>query len=313
MSKPQSNSTISKRKLANDFFIPVHSIRPVGDISLKELEFNLAMIGSAKLNDIGLKGQNIRVGVIDSGCKQFVTSYKDFTGEGTQDYNGHGTHVVSLIKAIAPDAEMYMAKAMDKTGGGSIPNLIAATLWLKEKGCKIVNCSFAFNKGAQVEVYQKVIDECVKAGMVFCCASGNEGSKEASFPSNKDNVFCVGAIDRGYNITDFSNTGKDVDLVAPGKDILGDDLNNGKVLMSGTSQSTPHVTGMIILYLQYKGNLSFYEIYSDITKRSVKDLGQPGFDVDYGYGLIQPYFAGIMDEPPKKKKSFWQWLKGLFG
>ena len=70
---------------------------------------------------------------------------------------------------------------------------------------------------------------------------------------------------------------------------------------------------MIILYLQYKGNLSFYEIYSDITKRSVKDLGQPGFDVDYGYGLIQPYFAGIMDEPPKKKKSFWQWLKGLFG
>lgn len=317
MQKLRSSGKASKKSSANkvgrgDTYFPIYNIKPAPEFSLKTESYNLEIIGSKKLNSIGLLGDGIKVAVIDSGCTQVVHGFKDFTGEGVGDKNGHGTHVVSIIKSIAPNSTIYMAKAMDKSGGGDIENLINATLWAKEQGCVLVNCSFAFNPKVEVSKYQKVIDLCVNEGMVFCCASGNEGSKSASFPSNKDNVFCVGAIDKWLTITDFSNKGADVDLVAPGDDILGDSIQGGQIMMSGTSQATPHVTGMLILYFQKHGIKNFWDTHSYITKKSVKDLGQKGHDINYGYGVIKPYFAGIMDDAPVKKKGFWDWLRDLF-
>lgn len=309
--KSRSNGEISKKNFkrgGGDTYFPIYNIKPAPEFALKTEYYNLDVIGSKKLNAFGLDGDGIKIAVIDSGCIQSVYMLKDFTGEGDNDKNGHGTHVVSIIRSIAPKAHIYMAKAMDKTGGGDIENLIEATKWAKDMGCHLVNCSFAFNPKAQVSKYQAIIDECVKAGMVFCCASGNEGNKEASFPSNKDNVFCVGAIDRWLTITDFSNKGADVDLVAPGDDILGDSIKGGQIMMSGTSQAAPHVLGMIALYFQHSGIKNFFDTHSYITKRSVKDLGQKGHDINYGYGLIKPYFAGILDDAPVRKKKWWEWL-----
>lgn len=313
MPKSQSNGKTSKKNLVNkvggrDTYFPIHNIKPAPEFTLKTEPYNLDAIGSKKLNAIGLDGSGLKIAVIDSGCAKPVYMFKDFTGEGENDKNGHGTHVVSIIRSISPKAFIYMAKAMDKSGGGSIDNLIKATLWAKDMGCHIVNCSFAFNPKSEVSKYQSVIDICIAAGMVFCCASGNEGSKEASFPSNKDNVFCIGAIDKWLTITDFSNRGVDVDIVAPGDDILGDSINGGQVLMSGTSQATPHVSGMLALYMQHSGIKNFFDTHSYITKRSVKDLGQKGHDTNYGYGLIKPYFAGITDDVVVKKKKWWQKL-----
>lgn len=310
----QSNSkTYKKSNSPNETYFPVGDVKPAPELTINAVDYNLELIGSPALNAMGLLGNTIKIGIIDSGCVQGVFAYKNFTNEKDADLNGHGSHVTSIILKIAPGVTIYMAKAMGSDGGGSIKAVIAATKWLKEQGVNIVNCSFGFNPGANITDYVKLIDECAEAGMVFCCASGNEGASSVLFPSNRENVFCVGAVDKDSKLTSFSNKGVDVDLVAPGKDIVGVGLS-GIMLMSGTSQATPHVSAMLALYMEHTGVKNFWDAYSYITKNSVKDLGDGGMDSSYGHGLIKPYFAGIQD-PPAKKRGGWlaRLWRHLFG
>lgn len=303
----QSNTETSKiLSIENDTYFPVVEVKPAPESRLKATDYNYEMIGSKKLNALGLLGNSIKIGIIDSGCLQGVYKYKNFTAEIDSDLNGHGTHVTSIILNIAPAATIYMAKAMDSTGGGSKKQVIEAILWLRSERVNLVNCSFGFNQGVDVTELLALIRECEAEGMIFVCAAGNDGGSPL-FPSNYSNVFCVGAVDRNMVVTDFSNKGIEVDLVAPGKDILGVSLN-GYMLMSGTSQATPHVTGMLALFMEKSGLREFMPVYSYITKSSVMDLGSQGADSSYGYGLIQPTFGGVTGEPKKKVG----WLKKLW-
>lgn len=304
----QSNTETSKILLTeNETYFPVVEVKPVSESSLKSTNYNYEMIGSKKLNALGWLGNSIKIGIIDSGCIQGVFKYRNFTAEIDTDLNGHGSHVTSIILDIAPAATLYMAKAMDSTGGGTRKQVIEAVRWLRSERVNLVNCSFGFNKGADVRELLELIKECEAEGMVFVCAAGNDGGSPL-FPANGSRVFCVGAVDRNMVVTDFSNKGIEVDLVAPGKDILGLSLN-GFMLMSGTSQAAPHVTGMLALFMEKSGLREFMPVYSYITKSSVLDLGNRGTDSSYGYGLIQPTFGGVTTGVPKKKIG---WLKRLW-
>lgn len=298
--------------LDNDTYFPVVDVKPAPATKLNSSEYNYEQIQSKELNAMGLFGDGIKVGIIDSGCVQGVFKYRNFTKEADGDLNGHGSHVASIILNIAPGATIYMAKAMGHDGGGSMEAVIKATQWLLDEGVHIINCSFGFNAGVKVTEYEKLVTLAAERGVIFVCASGNEGADAALFPGSHSKVFCVGAIDKHEKITNFSNTGTAIDLVAPGKDILGVGLN-GLMLMSGTSQATPHVTGMLILYMGKYGVKRFEELYNDITRTSVKDLGKVGDDYIYGFGLIKGYFAGL--GPGIKKKDGWltRLLRKLFG
>lgn len=301
-------------------FIPVHDMRdldPVREASLDDY-WNIEAIGSELLNDKGILGTGIKIGVVDSGCRQdLCILLKNFVkGEGDDDLHGHGTHVSSLIKKIAPAGEIYVAKCMGVTGGGSVASLEAGTEWLLGQNVKVINNSFAFSDTTNLKRYKEIVDAGQKAGVIFCCASGNEGASNVSYPSRWSNVFSIGSVGKNLILSSFSNKGEDIDLVAPGEDIIGESTELGKKrTMSGTSQATPHVTGMIALYLDFiKTNPDFQQCFLDITKSSVMDLGVPGKDNAYGYGLIKPYFAGIVPDVPVKKvgwlKKFW---KSIFG
>lgn len=305
----QSNTeTFKILSTENDTYFPVIDVRLAPDASLRATNYNYEMIGSKKLNAMGLFGNSIKIGIVDSGCIQGVYRYKNFTTERDTDLNGHGSHVTSILLDIAAAATYYMAKAMDVTGGGTKKQVIEAIRWLRAERVNLVNCSFGFNKGVDVLDLLDLIRECEAEGMIFVCAAGNDGGTPL-FPSLESNVFCVGAVDKDMVVTDFSNKGLEVDLVAPGKDILGLSIK-GFVLMSGTSQATPHVTGMLALFMEKSGLREFSQVYSFITKNSVMDLGIRGADGSYGYGLIQPTFGGVPVVEPKKKKV--GWLKRLW-
>lgn len=307
-----SNTETSKiLSIENDTYFPVVEVRPASDASLKATNYNYEMIGSKKLNAQGLLGNSIKIGIIDSGCIQGVFKYKNFTAEIDTDLNGHGSHVTSILLDISAAATYYMAKAMDITGGGTRKQVMEAVRWLRAERVNLVNCSFGFNKGVDVTELLALIKECEAEGMIFVCAAGNDGGSPL-FPALYSNVFCVGAVDRNMVVTDFSNKGIEVDLVAPGKDILGLSLN-GFMLMSGTSQATPHVTGMLALFMEKSGLREFLPIYSYITKTSVMDLGAQGADSSYGYGLIQPTFGGVTGEPKKKVGWLNKLLRSIFG
>lgn len=309
----RSYSRTYRRSNFPDAYFPNIDRKEVDDLSIKGLNDNLRLIGATQLNKADYLGRGVKIGVIDSGCTQGGILQKNFVkGEGLQDENGHGTHVTSIIKAIAPLADIVMAKSMNKSGGGSRKDILSGTEWLLDQGVKVVNGSFAFNASTEIKEYIDLINQGVSAGVIFCFAAGNEGASMVSFPSNAHNVFSVGAVNNSMQITDFSNQGKEIDVVAPGKDILGDSPKGRMVTMSGTSQACPHAGGLLGLYVEFmrlKGvEPDFFQAYSDITKASTKDLGAKGFDHAYGYGLIKAYFAGIKDE--EVKKNLWQRLFG---
>lgn len=319
----KSSKTASRVK-SNEAYIPVIDIRAPHEFSLAEQANNFDLIGLNALHDLGLFGKGRKIGIIDSGGPAGMLQKNFVKGELDHDMHGHGTHVTSVLRKIAPQAQIVMAKAMGKTGGGNIDDLLFGTEWLVKQGCTEINGSFAFNEGTNTKAYEDLIDWATDQGVIFAFASGNEGASKVSFPSNRDNVFSVGAVNRNGEIANFSNQGKDIDLVAPGKDIMGDSLVPGRqILMSGTSQATPHVTGMISLYVEYmlkKGGKKpdFFKAYSDITKHSTKDLGKTGFDNAYGYGLIKPYFAGVTDDDAQGSggglfANLFRFLNRLFG
>lgn len=312
----QLDSELYRSSSPSEVYFPTFNVREVSDLTVSEYKYNIEMIGALKLHDKGYKGGGIKIGVIDSGCAQdgpdFVKNF--FIESDNNDNNGHGTHVVSIIKEIAPGAMIYMAKAMDKTGGGSLESVAKAAKWLIEQRVDVINCSFAFNTN-NTEIFSLAVNEGVAAGITFVCATGNDGASHVSFPANKDNVFAVGAIDSEFNLASFSNTGIEVDLVAPGVEIVGIGTHGQPVTMSGTSQATPHVTAMIALFFQYNGKIDFHDTYSRITKTSVEDLGTKGPDNSYGYGLIQPYFAGESGKVAIASSDSWfkKIIKFLFG
>ncbi len=140
------------------------------------------------------------------------------------------------------------------------------------------------------------------SNVVVVCAAGNEGYygfRTINSPASARNAIAVGAVDSNLNIAWFSSKGPvgfgenftiKPDVVAPGVRIFSTYPRDGYTLMSGTSMSTPHVSGVIALMLQVNRTLTPNEIKNVLEKTSI-DLGAKGKDFVYGAGLINAYYA----------------------
>src|SRR5690606_20606425 len=113
-------------------------------------------------------------------------------------------------------------------------------------------------------------------------------------------VIAVGAVDRSKRLTWYSNYGPQVDVVAPGGDtrysqangILSTDIVSGRYTYSyqqGTSFAAPHVTGTVAL--MYSAGITDPNEIRELLRYTAEDLGAPGFDNYYGYGLVNAYAA----------------------
>lgn len=249
-------------------------------------------------------GSGIKVGVIDTGAdinhidlKDRIKKYKDFTGEGIYDYNGHGTHVCGIIAAsknnagitgVAPECELYIAKTFKKDGTGEEDDIIKAINWMIDENVDVINMSFSAD--CYTKEYYNVIKKAYNKNIIMVAAAGNEGEAGIGFPAKFGETICVGAVDIRKHKSNFSSVGERIDVSAAGTDILSCYPNNQYAILSGTSMATPIISGAVALIqaraiLKLSRKLSQNEIRAYIRAHS-KDLGKFGKDNNYGYGLF---------------------------
>ncbi|MEF9991139.1 MAG: S8 family peptidase [Romboutsia sp.] len=261
--------------------------------------YGVAMIKAKDLWVDSDKGEGINIAVIDSGCdinheslKNNIVGVRNFTDEDGKDPNividrvGHGTHVTGTIIAngydntiygVAPGANIYVLKAIDRTGSGKVSWIVNAIYYAIQKKVDIISMSLGMAKSS--DKLEKAVKEAVKNNILFVCAAGNEGDGNAndfeySYPAAYEDVISVGAVDRKGVPASFSNSNLVLDVVAPGVDILSTFPNNQFAILSGTSMATPHVSGSLALLKnwskkEFQRDLTQEEIYAQLIKHTI--------------------------------------------
>jgi minor extracellular protease Epr len=252
-------------------------------------------------------GKGIKIAVLDTGISTHedleiaggvsMTSYTNVY----KDDNGHGTHVAGIIGAknngygsvgVAPDANLYAVKVLDKSGAGYLSDILAGIDWAITNKMDIINLSLGVTGDSRA--LRKAIENAEKNGILVVASAGNSGREDGSgdsieYPARYDSVIGVGAIDQEHLRASFSATGSTMDVTAPGVKILSTYLNNQYAIMSGTSMSTPYVAGILALWKQQNPTYTHHQLREKLTASSI-DLGITGKDSYYGYGLVQGPF-----------------------
>lgn len=250
------------------------------------------------------KGESVKVAIIDTGvdtthpdlAENITFTYNSIDdSENVYDENGHGTHVAGIIAGIdneigivgiAPKAELYIIKAMGANGSGTIASIVKGIYIAISQGVDIISMSLGVCQEPDSRLHDalKVAHE---QGIVIVAASGNE-AHDCDYPAKYEECIAVGAVDSDFEVADFSNTGVELDVVAPGVDILSTYPGGVYARLSGTSMATPIVSGVIALYISHcKGKGMPYSFESVLEKlNTAKDLGTAGQDPVYGKGLV---------------------------
>ena len=276
------------------------------DIDREVIDYGVNLLG-APLEWDETMGRDIRVGVIDTGVdfthvdlKDRLAEYINFSDEHTlDDLSGHGTHVCGILAAslngvgvvgVAPEAELYVAKAFKKDGSGDDKAIADSLEWLIKKDVQIINMSFASEMPSDM-IYNK-IKKANDKGIVLIAAAGNDANSKDSigYPAKWKEVIAVTAVDFDKKFAEFSSFGKEAQLAAAGKEIYSTFPKNSYGVLSGTSMSAPLISGAAAL-LQSKAKKRFKRFLTPDEMRTIlyiyaDDFGEKGWDEKYGYGVF---------------------------
>jgi len=245
------------------------NIRKLGET----IPYGINMVQSPELWKLGIKGQGVKVCLIDSGIDakngDFDPSHLSGLNLGLPwDVDGcsHGTHVAGIVAAaenkvgvvgIAPQSDLLIVRIFTNSCGYTFSSdIVNAVILCKNNGAKIVNLSMGGNEPSvlESETFERLFKE---DNVLTIAAAGNLGTKEHIFPASYESVISVGAVGPNQTIASFSQRNSQVDLWAPGVDVSSvhsghspDDL----LTYSGTSLAAPHVTGVAALLSQVVGN-----------------------------------------------------------
>ena len=219
----------------------------------------------------------IHVAVIDTGIEGNhpdldVVSEIDLvamSGSGApapgSDPNGHGTHCAGTIAAIAngdgvvgvaPGVALHAVRALNEDGSGFWTDIVAGLEYvLDHPEIRVVNMSLGGPASNDpTDPMRQAIQRLEDRGVVVVIAAGNENQNTNNVsPANYDLGIVVSAYDaaRGSDngFASFSNFGNQVDIAAPGVDILSTYPGERYAELSGTSMATPAVAGAVAAYL----------------------------------------------------------------
>jgi|688.fasta_scaffold15092_8 subtilisin family serine protease len=260
------------------------------------------------------KGEDVVIAVLDTGCdldhpdlKENLLDGINFveTGKLPIDENGHGTHITGILVAkdndigmvgVCPKAKVRPVKVLDKKGIGNMLSVCQGIKWAADQGVDLITMSL----GAPIKVQQvrKAIQYAESKGTITFCAAGNAGKTEEIFyPANYPESIAVGAINENFTRADFSNTGQNLDFMAPGVDIFSTVPDDWYATLSGTSMACPFAVGVAALMIAYskKGNSGFQIRTSDECREMLRRYTVALNNIDLhdakfygGFGIIDP-------------------------
>lgn len=264
--------------------------------------------------DFVKSNKNVRVAILDTGVEgnhpdlaaniNFNLSYNVVTGrQEAVDNHGHGTHVAGIIAGVANNergiagtsynAEIVSYKVTkpvsnSKDEEATSEDMLKGYKKAVEDQARIINISMG---GYNPEpVLEKEINKAEEAGIVTICAGGNGDNLGNPFQTPVypgDYEACISVVGTDANNVRGSNFDYNEykDISAPGIDIFSTYIGGGYRKESGTSMAAPVVSGVAAMLLTVEPNLSVQQL-KDILYATAKDLGAPGKDNYYGYGLI---------------------------
>ena len=246
-------------------------------------------IQAAQQENINDLLNDVTVAVIDSGCDMELFN-ENYSGKISETYNlydgsnmydglGHGTHIAGTIaEGTSSNIKIFPVKVSNSRSFDTVTIITAVNYITYYKKADVINMSFGstdFDNSLYV-----AIESASKNGIISVAAAGNDNTSDIHYPSGFDNTIAVSAVDLQLNLAEFSNYGETITFTAPGVEI---ESING--LMSGTSMSTPHVVCAVAMLKSANKDLTLEQI-TTLLKNTAIDLGEPGWDEYYGYGLI---------------------------
>lgn len=235
----------------------------------------------------------------DLGLARYLGGYDFYNNDATPtDDNGHGTHVAGIAAAEIDNATgiagagnvgYYAVKVLGAHGGGSFTDIAAGIRWCADNTIPRTVISLSLGASIGSAVVRSAVEHAAAQGKVVVAAAGNDGpcTNCVGYPARYEDVIAVSCTDDTTDLCDFSSQGPDVDVAAPGSAILSTyrSSDTSYATLSGTSMSTPYVSGALALAWSANPDLTAAQLRARL-ENGVVDLGAPGLDVEFGHGQL---------------------------
>lgn len=249
-------------------------------------------------------GSGVTVAVIDTGAdcthamlqgRVSAASY-DFANATADvtDINGHGTATAGLVADLTPDAvDVMVLRVYDDNNMSKASRVLTALEYALENGAAVVNLSLGWTNAIEkgYSFLNNVLAQAYASGVVVVAAAGNRsqnnptGNADDVYPANQEAVLTVSGVNRSRAFdSSYSSSGTAVDLCAPGSNVVVAAPGGGTSVRSGTSFAAPHIAAAAACVRLAQPGLSAAGV-RQMLYRYADDLGDPGRDDAYGYGL----------------------------
>ena len=304
---------------------------------------SIGMVGADRARGGGYTGEGVYIAVIDTGVDvehPFIAGrdilqacFADrcpnergrMTGEGAaRPVNAHGTHVAGIalgrgedVAGVAPGAGLIAINVFNPDGGARNSNILAALDWLvglaRTERFDIASANMSlgvarhFSSPCPDRLYELAARLLARHGVVIVAAAGNESRADGiAHPACVRNIVSVGAIDKNFDVADFSNSAPILDLLAPGV-AIGSSVPRSEGSDApfreypGTSMAAPHIAGAFAVLKQAAPERSHEELFRSLIAngRDVRDprsgIVKPALDLARALSAVG---AGMNDEPP---------------
>ena len=268
-------------------------------------------VGAVKARSRGLNGDGVLVAVIDSGVAfdhallqghlspngyDFIEEDSDPSdvGNGLDDNEdgridegvGHGTFVASLILGVAPKATILPIRALNSDGVGTASGVARAIAYAVTQGASVIN--FSGGLSADLRLIQQAVAFARGNGVLVFASAGNRASA-VEFPAIFPEVEAVTAVDNQDRKASFASFGPEVDLCAPGVDLIGAHplSPSGTARWSGTSFSCALATGCYALVRQWDGRSAALDLVERLEAKATSvSAANPVYGPALGRGRV---------------------------